>query len=203
MWSLSENLNANLSEQQSIGQEIAKTKQEMEQLSYSMNYVSQNSITIDRNINELVLNEIIDQNPEISSKEQAARWAKDHSAEAEKIAFDVAQINNEVPKDLNDHINDANFSTKKDLQSNFYENVERLEANASNIHNNSNVTHVQNMEQTLSDNEKVKTLNQIPDNIKNETQKIQKKFSDTTDSTFLRAGKQALKNLGITKKDKS
>nr|WP_245406860.1 conjugal transfer protein TraG N-terminal domain-containing protein [Orientia tsutsugamushi] len=203
VWSLSENLNANLSEQQSIGQEIAKTKQEMEQLSYSMNYVSQNSITIDRNINELVLNAIIDQNPEISSKEQAARWAKDHSAEAEKIAFDVAQINNEVPKDLNDHINDANFSTKKDLQSNFYENVERLEANASNIHNNSNVTHVQNMEQTLSDNEKVKTLNQIPDNIKNETQKIQKKFSDTTDSTFLRAGKQALKNLGITKKDKS
>ncbi|KJW05855.1 conjugative transfer TraG domain protein [Orientia tsutsugamushi str. UT144] len=72
--SLSENLNANLSEQQSIGQEIAKTKQEMEQLSYSMNYVSQNSITIDRNINELVLNEIIAQNPEIRSKEQAARW---------------------------------------------------------------------------------------------------------------------------------
>ncbi|KJV74040.1 tetratricopeptide repeat family protein [Orientia tsutsugamushi str. UT76] len=50
--SLSENLNANLSEQQSVGQEIAKTKQEMEQLSYSMNYVSQNSTTIDRNINE-------------------------------------------------------------------------------------------------------------------------------------------------------
>nr|WP_284524989.1 hypothetical protein [Orientia tsutsugamushi] len=76
MRSLSENLNANLSEQQSIGQEIAKTKQEMEQLSYSMNYVSQNSITIDRNINELVLNEIIAQNPEIRSKEQAARWIK-------------------------------------------------------------------------------------------------------------------------------
>ncbi|SPM45674.1 conjugal transfer protein TraG [Orientia tsutsugamushi] len=59
MKSLSENLNANLSEQQSIGQEIAKTKQEMEQLSYSMNYVSQNSITIDRNINELVLNVLL------------------------------------------------------------------------------------------------------------------------------------------------
>ncbi|KJV69999.1 putative traG protein, partial [Orientia tsutsugamushi str. TA716] len=201
--SLSENLNANLSEQQSIGQEIAKTKQEMEQLSYSMNYVSQNSITIDRNINELVLNAIIDQNPEISSKEQAARWAKDHSAEAEKIAFEVAQINNEIPKDLNNHINDANFSTKEDLQNTFEKNVEQLQAEASNIHNNSNVVHVQNMEQTLSDNEKVKTLNQIPDNIKNETQKIQKKFSDTTDSTFLMAGKQALENLGITKKDKS
>ncbi|SPR14106.1 hypothetical protein [Orientia tsutsugamushi] len=201
--SLSENLNANLSEQQSIGQEIAKTKQEMEQLSYSMNYVSQNSITIDSNINELVLNEIIAQNPEIRSKEQAARWAKDHSAEAEKIAFEVAQINNEIPKDLNNHINDSNFSTKEDLQNTFEKNVEQLQAEASNIHNNSNVVHVQNMEQTLSDNEKVKTLNQIPDSIKNKTKEIQKKFSDTTDSTFLRAGEQALKNLGITKKDKS
>ncbi|SPR04892.1 conjugal transfer protein TraG [Orientia tsutsugamushi str. Gilliam] len=201
--SLSENLNANLSEQQSVGQEIAKTKQEMEQLSYSMNYVSQNSITIDRNINELVLNEIIAQNPEIRSKEQAARWAKDHSAEAEKIAFEVAQINNEIPKDLNNHINDSNFSTKEDLQNTFEKNVEQLQAEASNIHNNSNVVHVQNIEQTFSDNEKVKTLDKIPDNIKTEAQKIQKKFSDTTDSTFLMAGKQALKNLGITKKDKS
>ncbi|SPR07527.1 conjugal transfer protein TraG [Orientia tsutsugamushi str. Gilliam] len=150
----------------------------MEQLSYSMNYVSQNSITIDRNINELVLNEIIAQNPEIRSKEQAARWAKDHSAEAEKIAFEVAQINNEIPKDLNNHINDSNFSTKEDLQNTFEKNVEQLQAEASNIHNNSNVVHVQNIEQTFSDNEKVKTLDKIPDNIKTEAQKIQKKFSD-------------------------
>ncbi|KJV69703.1 conjugative transfer TraG domain protein [Orientia tsutsugamushi str. TA763] len=141
--SLSKNLSTNLSEQQSVGQEIAKTKQEMEQLSYSMNYVSQNSITIDRNINELVLNEIIAQNPEIRSKEQAARWAKDHSAEAEKIAFEVAQINNEIPEDLNDHINDGNFSTKRDIQNTFEKNVEQLQAKASNIHNNSNIMHVQ------------------------------------------------------------
>ncbi|WP_371222362.1 hypothetical protein ACA351_10825 [Orientia tsutsugamushi] len=68
------------------------------------------------------MSHLIDQNSEIRSKEQAARWAKDHSAEAEKIAFEVAKINNEVPKNLNDHINDGNFSTKKDLQSDFYKN---------------------------------------------------------------------------------
>ncbi|KJV71425.1 putative traG protein [Orientia tsutsugamushi str. TA763] len=205
VWSLSENLNANLSEQQSIGQEIAKTKQEMEQLSYSMNYVSQNSITIDRNINELVLNEIIAQNPEIRSKEQAARWAKDHSAEAEKIAFEVAQISNEVPneipEDLNDHINDGNFSTKQDVQEIFNKKSEELKGQNLNYRNDK--AYNKNIEQTFSDNEKVKTLNKIPDNIKIETQKIQKEFSDTTDSTFLRAGEQALENLGITKKDKS
>ncbi|KJV51826.1 conjugal transfer protein TraG N-terminal domain-containing protein, partial [Orientia tsutsugamushi] len=189
--SLSESLNANLSEQQSIGQEIAQTKQEMEQLSYSMNYVSQNSITIDRNINELVLNEIIAQNPEIRSKEQAARWAKDHSAEAEKIAFEVAQINNEVPKDLNDHINDANFSTKKDLQSDFYKNVEQLEA----IYDKGNQMHSQNIEQTFIDNEKVENLDRISDSIKNKTKEIQNEFNNTSNSTVILTGKQAVKNL--------
>ncbi|SPR14055.1 conjugal transfer protein TraG [Orientia tsutsugamushi] len=159
--SLSENLNANLSEQQSIGQEIAKTKQEMEQLSYSMNYVSQNSITIDRNINELVLNEIIAQNPEIRSKEQAARWAKDHSAEAEKIAFEVAQINNEVPKNLND-FNDDNFLNKQKLKAYFDANAEQLES----IYDKSNEIHSQNIEQTSVDNEKIKNLDQISVNIK-------------------------------------
>ncbi|KJV52003.1 putative traG protein [Orientia tsutsugamushi str. Karp] len=178
--SLSKNLSTNLSEQQSVGQEIAKTKQEMEQLSYSMNYVSQNSITIDRNINELVLNEIIAQNPEIRSKEQAARWIINHSAEAEKIAFEVAQINNEVPKDLNNHINDSNFSTKEDLQNTFEKNVEQLQAEASNIHNNSNVVHVQNIEQTFADNEKVENLDQVSDSIKNKTKEIQKKFDNTS-----------------------
>ncbi|KJV71177.1 putative conjugative transfer TraG domain protein [Orientia tsutsugamushi str. UT76] len=63
--------------------------------------------------------------------------------------------------------------------------------------------HSQNIEQAFVDKEKVENLDQISDSIKNKTQEIQKKFSDTTDSTFLSAGKQALENLGITKKDKS
>ncbi|KJV71580.1 putative traG protein [Orientia tsutsugamushi str. UT76] len=193
MRSLSENLSANLSEQQSVGQEIAKTKQEMEQLSYSMNYVSQNSITIDRNINELVLNEIIAQNPEIRSKEQAARWIMHHPAEAEKIAFEVAKINNEIPEDLNDHINDGNFSTKRDIQNTFEKNVEQLQAKASNIHNNSNIMHTQNIKQTFIDNEKIKNLDQISDSIKNKTKKNQEEFDNTSNSALVLAGKEVLK----------
>ncbi|WP_371218393.1 conjugal transfer protein TraG N-terminal domain-containing protein [Orientia tsutsugamushi] len=42
------------------------------------NNIFQNSTTIDRNINELVLNEVIAQNPEIKSKDQAARWIMYH-----------------------------------------------------------------------------------------------------------------------------
>ncbi|WP_371222850.1 conjugal transfer protein TraG N-terminal domain-containing protein [Orientia tsutsugamushi] len=192
--SLSESLNANFSEQQSVGQEIAKTKQEMEQLSYSMNYVSQNSITIDRNINELVLNEIIAQNPEIRSKEQAARWIMHHPAEAEKIAFEVAKINNEIPEDLNDHINDGNFSTKRDIQNTFEKNVEQLQA----IYDENNEMYSQNIKQTSSDNEKIKNLDRISDSIKNNTQEIQKEFDNTSNSAVILAGKEvleAVKNL--------
>nr|WP_241760919.1 conjugal transfer protein TraG N-terminal domain-containing protein [Rickettsia endosymbiont of Ixodes scapularis] len=83
--SLSNNLNSNFSEQQSVGQEIAKTKQNMEQLSYNMNYISQNSASIDRNLNEPVLNSIIDKNiPGVSSKEQAAMWASTHNKKQNK-----------------------------------------------------------------------------------------------------------------------
>ncbi|KJW01993.1 conjugative transfer TraG domain protein, partial [Rickettsia argasii T170-B] len=60
--SLSNNLNSNFSEQQSVGQEIAQTKQNMQQLSYNMNYIAQNSSSIDRNLNEPVLNAIIAKN---------------------------------------------------------------------------------------------------------------------------------------------
>ncbi len=197
--SLSKNLNANISEQQSVGQEIAKTKQEMEQLTHSMNYVFQNSATIDRNINELVLNEIIAQNPEIRSKEQAARWIINHSAEAEKIAFEVAKINNEVPKNLNDHINDGNFSTKRDIQNTFEKNVEQLQAKVSNIHNNSNIMHVQNIKQTFIDNEKVENLDRISDSIKDKTKEIQDEFNNTSNSAVILTGKQAVKNLNGNK----
>ncbi len=83
--SLSNNLNNNFSEQQSVGQEIAKTKQNMKQLSYNMNYISQNSTAIDRNLNEPVLNSIIDKNiPGVSSKEQAAIWASTHNKKQNK-----------------------------------------------------------------------------------------------------------------------
>ncbi|WP_041621102.1 hypothetical protein [Orientia tsutsugamushi] len=102
---------------------------------------------------------------------------------------------------MNDHINAGNFSTKRDIQEIFNKKSEELKCQNANYINNK--AYNNNIEQIFSDNEKIENLNRISDNIKNETQKIQKKFSDTTNSTFLRAGKQALENFGITKKDKS
>ncbi|KJV54456.1 putative conjugative transfer TraG domain protein [Orientia chuto str. Dubai] len=183
--SLSENLNANLSEQQSIGQEIAKTKQEMEQLSHSINYVSHNSAIIDRNINELVLNEIINQIPEVNSKEQAARWARDHSDEAEKIAFKVAQINDAVPQDLNHDID--GISSKQDLQNAFEEKIDNLRNQASN-----NIKMHIEQQSSITDTEKVEHLNRISDSIKNKAQKIEKEFDNISNSAVILVGKEAV-----------
>ncbi|SPR03613.1 conjugal transfer protein TraG [Orientia tsutsugamushi str. Gilliam] len=94
---------------------------------------------------------------------------------------------------MNDHINDGNFSTKRDIQNTFEKNVEQLQAKASNIHNNSNIMHVQNIKQTSSDNEKIKNLDQISDSIKNKTKKNQEEFDNTSNSALVLAGKEVLK----------
>ncbi|KJV71677.1 putative conjugative transfer TraG domain protein [Orientia tsutsugamushi str. UT76] len=70
---------------------------------------------------------------------------------------------------MNDHINDGNFSTKKDLQS-FLQNVEQLEA----IYDKSNQTHSQNIEQAFVDNEKVENLDQISDILRIRLKKYRK-----------------------------
>ncbi|KJV69950.1 conjugative transfer TraG domain protein, partial [Orientia tsutsugamushi str. TA763] len=139
------------------------------------------------------LNAIIDQNPEISSKEQAARWAKDHSAEAEKIAFKVAQINNEVPKDLNDYINDDNFLNEQDLQEIFNKKSEELKGQ--NVNYSNDKAYNKNIEQTFSNNKKIKNLDRISDSIKDKTKEIQDEFNNTSNSAVILTGKQAVKNL--------
>nr|WP_325100674.1 conjugal transfer protein TraG N-terminal domain-containing protein [Rickettsia tamurae] len=148
--SLSNNLNSNFSEQQSVGQEIAKTKQNMEQLSYNMNYISQNSASIDRNLNEPVLNSIIDKNiPGVSSKEQAAIWASTHQQEAEQIAFDIAKINNTIPKNLSS-TSSYHIPTKENLRSDFDKNTQILNDQATDINYRNHDIDNQSVEQVLT-----------------------------------------------------
>ncbi|KJV80292.1 putative traG protein [Rickettsia hoogstraalii str. RCCE3] len=177
--SLSNNLNSNFSEQQSVGQEITRTKQNMEQLSYNMNYITQNSAAIDRNLNEPVLNSIIAKNiPGVNSKEQAAIWASTHRQEAEQIALDVAKINNTIPQNLSS-ASSINIPSKENLRSSFDENKQRLNDQAviSSIDNRRNNIYDKNVEQMLMHNadnnevEKVKILKQLSDKV--EDKKVQ------------------------------
>ena len=204
--SLSNNLNNNFSEQQSVGQEIARTKQNMEQLSYNMSYVSQNSASIDRNLNEPVLNAIVAKNiPGVSSKEQAATWANIHQKAAERIALDVASINNTIPQKLNSP-SSSNIPSKESLRSTFDENAKQLNDQfvIDSIADRESNIYDQDIEQMLISNtsevekKKVKNLNKLFDKIKDKRQKIQDEFNKTPESTIKRAAQEIGGNLGLS-----
>ncbi|WP_266264422.1 hypothetical protein [Rickettsia hoogstraalii] len=206
--SLSNNLNSNFSEQQSTGQEIARTKQNMQQLSYNMNYITQNSAAIDRNLNEPVLNSIIAKNiPGVNSKEQAAIWASTHRQEAEQIALDVAKINNTIPQNLSS-ASSINIPSKENLRSSFDENKQRLNDQAviSSIDNRRNNIYDKNVEQMLMHNadnnevEKVKILKQLSDKVEDKKVQIQDEFNKTPESTIVRTAEQIADNIGISDK---
>jgi conjugal transfer mating pair stabilization protein TraG len=84
-----ESFSSNLSKQEQIASEKAKTQQEIDTLSSQISYVEQNSGTINRNSNDKVMRETMRQHPELRSKEQVARWQKSHSAEADAIALPI------------------------------------------------------------------------------------------------------------------
>ncbi|KJV62561.1 conjugal transfer protein TraG N-terminal domain-containing protein [Rickettsia amblyommatis] len=204
--SLSNNLNSNFSEQQSVGQEITRTKQNMEQLSYNMNYISQNSATIDRNLNEPVLNSIIAKNiPGVSSKEQAAMWAGTHQQEAEQIALDIAKINNTIPQNLNSESN-INIPSKESLRSSFDKKTKQLNDQASSINDRKNNIYDKSVEQMLINNiddnevEKVKLLEQLSDKVKDKREQIEDEFNKTPESTIVRTGEQIADNIGMSSK---
>ncbi|WP_341789867.1 hypothetical protein [Rickettsia endosymbiont of Polydrusus tereticollis] len=208
MQSLSNNLNSNFSEQQSVGQEIASTKQNIEQLSYNMNYIAQNSAAIDRNLNEPVLNSIIAKNiPGVNSKEQAAAWVSTHTQEAEQIALDIAKINNTIPKNLSS-VSRVNIPSKESLRSSFDENKQRLndQAAISSIDDRKNDIYDKNVEQMLINNvgnnevEKVKLLEQLSDKVKDKREQIEDEFNKTPESTIVRTGQQIADNIGISDK---
>ncbi|XVN41417.1 MAG: conjugal transfer protein TraG N-terminal domain-containing protein [Rickettsia endosymbiont of Argas persicus] len=204
--SLSNNLNNNFSEQQSVGQEIAQTKQNMQQLSYNMNYITQNSASIDCNLNEPVLNSIIAKNiPGVSSKEQAATWANNHRQEAEQIALDIAKINNTIPQNLNSESN-INIPSKESLRSSFDKKTKQLndQAAISSIDDRKNDIYDKNVEQMLIQNadnneaEKVKLLDQLSAKVKDKREQIEDEFNKTPESTIVRTGQQVADNIGIS-----
>ncbi|WP_032138660.1 hypothetical protein [Rickettsia tamurae] len=198
----------NFSEQQSVGQEIARTKQNIEQLSYNMNYVSQNSASIDRNLNEPVLNSIIAKNiPGVSSKEQAAMWASTHQQEAEQIALNIAKINNTIPQNLSS-VSNINIPSKESLRSSFDKKTKQLndQAAISSIDDRKNDIYDTSIEQMLiqsTDNnevEKVKTLEQLSDKVKYKREQLEDEFNKTPKSTIIRTGQQIADNIGISDK---
>ena len=91
---LSKSLAANLNTQEQIASDKAKTQQNIDTYTNQVHYAQQNSGTINRNLNEPFLQEVMAQHPELTSKEQALRWSKAHQAESNQIAQKVISQNN-------------------------------------------------------------------------------------------------------------
>jgi lambda repressor-like predicted transcriptional regulator len=91
---LGESYAANLMEQEQISSDKAKTQQDIDTYSNQVSYAEQNAGTINRNLNEPFLQEIMARHPELNSKEQALRWSKSHQPESEQIAKSVISQNN-------------------------------------------------------------------------------------------------------------
>lgn len=83
---LGESYGANLNTQEQIGRDKAKTQQDIDTYTEQMSYAKQNSGSIDRNINNQVMQEVMSKHPELTSKDQAARWMKRNRSEADSIA---------------------------------------------------------------------------------------------------------------------
>ena len=83
---LNKSFSSNLSKQEQIASEKARTQQDVDTYSEQLSYVQANSGTIDRNANNEVMKSVMEKHPELKSKEQAARWMKSHRAETDSIA---------------------------------------------------------------------------------------------------------------------
>ena len=83
---LNKSFSSNLSKQEQIGHEKAKTQQDIDSLTKQLSWIESNSGTINRNANDQVIKEVMHQHPELRSKEQAARWMRTHAEEADSIA---------------------------------------------------------------------------------------------------------------------
>ena len=134
---LAKSLKSDLVEQEQISNDIAKTSQNIDTYSKQLSYLENNSGTINKNLNDPFLKEVMAQHPELTSKEHARRWASNHLEEANAIGKDVIITNN--PLKSSDYqayaariekntpsIQNTNIATTDSLKSKYKQNTENI-----------------------------------------------------------------------------
>lgn len=196
--SLARTLSQNYQEQESIGREISDAISAQDQLSRSRQYVAQNAATIDRNMNEPVLNAIIDRHiPGVSSKEQAARWARTHIHEAASIANSVMPIDNLALErgrhlsGISSDVKNIPMRSEQNLKDEYHTQQGKIEGAADKINNKQEIAY-QSVEARLNNNlsnsekENYNNLNDTAHLVEQKGKKIEDKYEDTSDSTVKR-----------------
>lgn len=146
--SLTQGLSQTMSEQTSVGREMAKTDQAIQSLQHQRSYVNQNSASINRNFNDAVLQKVIDTHPEIGSKEQAARWISSHPSQTDALAravmgvfnpfseesanknLDNPRAKSESLSSINSKLEGMPMRSKDDLRDDFQSSAKTLENQA-------------------------------------------------------------------------
>jgi hypothetical protein len=90
---LGTSLGTNLTKLEQISKEEAIQKQDVATYSNQVAYAQSNSGTINRNLNEPFIQEVMSRHPELTSADAAIRWSKTHQTEAAAIGKDVVAAN--------------------------------------------------------------------------------------------------------------
>ena len=188
---LGESLGSNLTKQESIGKEIAKTTQDVETYGNQLSYLQHNSGAINSNLNDAFLNEVMARNPELTSKAHAQRWVTNHPEEARAIGQDVIRVNDPLKnpeyqayvsriKKNAPSVQNTEIPTTDSLKSKFEQNAQNIGEQAfvkdatggekplkevvSNAVNNPNLKYNKPVEETLKNNlnpEQLKTVQNL------------------------------------------
>jgi conjugal transfer mating pair stabilization protein TraG len=138
---LAESLKSDLIEQEQISKDMAKTQQAIDTYSNQLSYATTNSGTINRNLNEPFLREVMARHPELASPEHARRWAANHKEEADIIGQEVIRANNPFDTDhykawvanINNNtpsVQDTTIASTDSLESKYRENAANINKQA-------------------------------------------------------------------------
>ena len=191
---LGESLGSNLTKQESIGKEIAKTTQDVETYGNQLSYLQHNSGAINSNLNDAFLNEVMARHPELTSKAHAQRWVTNHPEEAKAIGQDVIRVNDplkspeyqayvsRIQKNA-PSVQNMEIPTEDSLKSKYEQNAQNIREQAvvkdvtgeekplkevvSNAVNNPNLKYNKPVEETLKNNLNSEQL-KIVQNLENE-----------------------------------
>jgi hypothetical protein len=217
---LSDSLSSNISQQEQIAAEKAKTQQDIETFTDQKSYTENNSGTINRNLNDAYLQNIINAHPELNGKSQALAWAKTHQSEADAIAQDTIKQNNpfETPeyqsrvanlKAAGEASNNAVIDNPNSLQEKHDQNAANIEKQAvvkgdeneeiyikdavKNVANNSNLGYNKSTEELLRNNLNAEEQ-VIAQNLDNERSKVDGSVSNQV-ALKIKEGKNTVDSL--------
>jgi conjugal transfer mating pair stabilization protein TraG len=214
-------LKADLITQDQISEDKAKTQQDIDTYTNQTNYAKTHSGTINKNLNEPFLQEVMARHPELGSKHEAMDWSRSHREESNAIRMDVIKQNNpfETPdykawvaniEQNSPSVQNTKIATPDSLESKYRENAQKVEDKAvvqdatgatksikdvvSNAANNSNLQYDKGIKEVLTGG--------LSPTLKEANQKLEKERNKEEDSTSeeVNDGLLGIKNKPISSK---